>query len=388
MHNLMSAARRRKAGLVAGVILAGGLAGGVLLTPGTAFASVTTTTTVGTITAQHHFNGSWSLYVPVTVSPATGTVAPDGTVTVSDGPKTCGFTLAQVGATATSAGACTLSGLSAGSYSLTVAYSGSTTNGFVSSVAYAKANIGNAPAFTAQSPSLAANNGGGYGYDFSASGNPAPSYALASGAPGWMSINTSNGVVSGTVPNGINSFTYSVIASNSLGNATAGPFTVSVSRHGHPGGGFGRLSTSLHCTSPVHSGARGTCTLDVTNTSGNSVQGATGQINLPSQLKADFCGHGWNFGWFNSWGCQISGNTVTETLGTLYPGQTRAVTVTFTAQSTRWLWGFGHQFREWVRVTGSAQSSNGYFWTPGWFGYGNTSHSFTSVEILPPHFWI
>jgi hypothetical protein len=377
MHNFLSAVSRRKAGLAAGVVLAGGLAGGVLFTPGTAFASTTTSTTVGAITSTHHFNGSWSLYVPVTVAgPGGGTVSPDGTVTVSDGSQTCGITLAANG-TGTSGGACSLGGLSAGAYSLTAKYSGSTTTGFGSSVGYGKANIGTAPAFTADSPSTSAANNQSYSYNFNASGDPAPAYSLGSGSAGWMSINTSTGVVSGTVPAGINSFSYSVIASNNVGSATAGPFTVQVSPNRH-----GNLVTSLSCTSRVHSGSQGTCTLDVTNDGNNPAPNVEGQIKLPSQLKADFCGHGWGWGWYNSWGCSISGNTATQNLGTLRPGQTRTVTVTFTAQSTRWLWGGGRQYREWVRVGGSAESSG--YW--GWFG-GNSSHSTSWVQILPPRFW-
>jgi hypothetical protein len=265
---------------------------------------------------------------------------------------------------------------------VTATYGGSSSSGFAGSPSgIYKANVGTAPAFTAHSPSTSAHNGDNYSYNFNASGAPTPAYSL-SGAPGWLSVNASTGVVSGHIPNGINSFTYSVVATNVVNTATAGPFTVAVS-HGHPGGNYGHLATSLNCTSPVHSGAKGTCTLTVTNTGGNGSQDVTGTINLPSQLKADFCGHGWSWGWYNSWGCTISGNTASENLGTLRAGQTKSVTVTFTARSTQWLWGWGHQNREWVRVTGSAQSQ-GNWW--GWFG-GNSSNAKTYIQILPPRWW-
>jgi len=390
MHNLMAVASRRKAGLAASMVLVGGMAGGVLLMSGTAYAStaVNTSTSINLpISQTHHFNGSTTLGVSVTVSPATGTAAPTGTVTVSAGSESCNITLAEIGATANSGGTCYLGGIAAGLYTVKASYAGVANAFNPSPLASAGLTVGSGPAFTADSPSLSANNGQSYSYNFNASGDPAPAFSLASGSPGWLSIDTSNGVVSGNVPNGISSFTYSVDAANSIGNVTAGPFTVKVS-HGFPGGGNGRLSTSLHCSSPVHSGSQGTCTLDVTNTGGRTDQSVTGQINLPSGLRADFCGHGWGWGWGHWNNCSISNNSASENLGTLRPGQSRALTVTFTAQSTRWFWGWGHQFREWVHVTGSASSGSGYYWAPGWLGGYNTSTSSTWVQILPPHFWI
>ncbi len=58
---------------------------------------------------------------------------------------------------------------------------------------------------------------------------------LAAGAPGWLSIAAIHcggpdcGVVDGTPPLGTTSFSYSVVATNSLSSTVAGPFTVSVS---------------------------------------------------------------------------------------------------------------------------------------------------------------
>jgi hypothetical protein len=391
MHNLMSAVSRRSVGLAAGVVLAGGLAGGVLLTPGTAFASV------GTTTALSASVSSGTVNITVDVTPAgSATMWPTGTVRVATGfgaSSGCYATLAQDGAGTTGTGSCSISGLAAGNYSLQASYHGDANfGGSTSNSVRVTINASTSvPAFTAASPSLTGTSGDSYSYNFNASGNPAPDYSLS--GPGWLHIDWSSGAVSGTIPDNITSFSYSVGAKSSAGSASAGPFTVEVSHHrGHPGGPGGgqqggHLTTSLHCTSPVHSGAQGTCTLDVTNSGSGRAQSVTGTINLPSQLKADFCGHGWGWGWYNSWGCSISGNTVTETLGTLNPGQSRDVTVTFTAQSTHYLWGYGHQYREWVKVTGSAQSSDGYFWSPGWWGFGNSSNSSAYVQILPPHFW-
>jgi hypothetical protein len=380
MHNLIRAVSRRKAGLAASAALAGGL-GAVLLTPGTALAAVHTTTAIGSVTQSPQSNGTTTLTIPVTVDTGGGTTAADGTVTVSAGSQTCSITLAQI-STSASGGSCDLAGLSAGMYKLEAVYAGSS-DGFSASATSTSVTINggpasSAPTFRADSPSLSATGGASYSYTFRASGNPAPSYSL-SGAPSWLSINSYTGAVSGTVPQGINSFTYSVVASNSVNSATAGPFTVSVSHNRYGQGG--RLSTSLSCTSPVRAGSRGTCTLSVTNTGYGTDRDVTGQVNLPRQLTADFCGHGWGYGWYNWSGCSISGNTASENLGNLAGGQTKTVTVTFSARSSSWIWGRGYESAKWVHVTGSA-SSDQYYW--GW--NGNDSYTSTWVRIVPRYY--
>jgi len=84
------------------------------------------------------------------------------------------------------------------------------------------------PAFTAASPPLAAPVGATYVYTFAANGFPPPTYALATGAPSWLSINRITGALSGALPSGVTSFTFSVLATNVVGSATAGPFIVAV----------------------------------------------------------------------------------------------------------------------------------------------------------------
>jgi choice-of-anchor C domain-containing protein len=81
-----------------------------------------------------------------------------------------------------------------------------------------------APVFTEDSPPLSALAGSTYSAIFFAAGVPA--YSLT-GAPSWLSI-TPFGAVTGTPPTGTTSFSYSVTASNSDGNAVAGPYTVAV----------------------------------------------------------------------------------------------------------------------------------------------------------------
>ncbi len=85
------------------------------------------------------------------------------------------------------------------------------------------------PVFALDTPPTTATVGQSYTYVFSANGTPVPAYALNTGAPSWLSINSTTGVVTGTPPSGTKTFSYSVIASNSAGKVTVGPFKVTVS---------------------------------------------------------------------------------------------------------------------------------------------------------------
>jgi hypothetical protein len=84
-----------------------------------------------------------------------------------------------------------------------------------------------APSFVTSSPSTEAHLGQAYAYDFSATGNPSPTYAL-DGAPAWLTIDTTTGSMTGIVPSDATTFTYNVTATNKNGSATAGPFTVQI----------------------------------------------------------------------------------------------------------------------------------------------------------------
>jgi len=81
------------------------------------------------------------------------------------------------------------------------------------------------PVFTAAGPPLDVAVGVALDYTFAA--QPASAYALAAGAPQWLAINPTSGELSGTVPAGTTSFSYSVTATDAAGLATAGPFFVS-----------------------------------------------------------------------------------------------------------------------------------------------------------------
>jgi hypothetical protein len=83
------------------------------------------------------------------------------------------------------------------------------------------------PSFVASTPSTDAHLGQAYAYDFRATGSPSPAYAL-DGAPDWLTIDTATGSMTGIVPSDATPFTYNVIATNTNGSATAGPFTVRI----------------------------------------------------------------------------------------------------------------------------------------------------------------
>jgi len=111
----------------------------------------------------------------------------------------------------------------------TVALTVTDTDGFsASTTATVAVGTGVGPAITSGAPPTTATAGGAYHATFAASGTPAPTFALV-GAPGWLSVDATTGAVSGTVPNGTASFSYSIQAANGISpSATAGPFQVTV----------------------------------------------------------------------------------------------------------------------------------------------------------------
>jgi hypothetical protein len=377
MHKLIGAACRRTAGIAAGIVLTGGLAG-VVLTPGTAFAGTTTpppppsplsTTTTINATQTPVFGGA-TLNAQVSVSAGTGNPSPTGTVNVSGAGGGCTATLAP-GSGGTSTGNCNIYHVLYGTYTLTASYVPSST-AFGASSGQTTVTVGQAPVFDMASPPLTATPGQAYSYTFHARGFPWHiTYSLTTNAS-WLSINPYTGTVSGTVPFGASSFSYSVTATNSAGSTTVGPFWVNVRYHRV----YINIDTNLSCTSPVFTGQRGSCTLWVTNRGFSPASNVTAQIALPSQLRADYCGYFWSFG------CTISNNTAYQNLGTLYRGQTKALTVVFTARTGWNLWGRhpGHRFT--VKVVGSA-ASYGYWW---FFGQ-RQSYSVAYVTIIPRGFW-
>jgi len=233
----------------------------------------------------------------------------------------------------------------------------------------------------AQSPPLTATAGSDYQYTFTASGDP--SWSLA-GAPAWLSINSATGTVSGTVPQGTRSFSYSVTVTNGSWSYTDGPYTVQVGngqRPGDPGYGHGQaanLSTSLSCPGSVRAGRTGSCTLTVSNSGSGTARDVTATIDLPSALQAENVGEraDWRWGW-NGSGSTISGNDATAQLGSIGAGQSRTVSVSFRA-TRGWSWNGNDK----VEVTADAQSATGYEYGGGTpWGYNADAQSTAYVSI-------
>jgi hypothetical protein len=179
--------------------------------------------------------------------------------------------------------------------------------------------VDQAPSFVLQSPPLTATAGHAYGYAFAASGTPAPSYALAAGAPSWLSVNAITGTVSGTPPSGITSFSYQVTAASVAGTASAGPFTVTVSPSPRAD-----LVASLSCPHTLTVGGTGDCVLTVHNKGPDAATRVTAGVTLPARLAEVSC----------SATCVRHRNFYSWKLGTLAAGGT-AVTRTITVQAAR-----------------------------------------------------
>jgi hypothetical protein len=384
MHKLIEAAGRRSAGVAAGVILTGGLVGGVLLAPAAAYAA--TTATIAINSATPGFGG-----ITVSVSVTNGS-DPLGTFSVA-GAGTSGCTgnlsggMFGMPSNGSGSGRCTIPSVGAGTYSLVASYDGVSSS--ATSVTVGNPSPppgGSAPVWSSDSPSTSV-DGQTFSYQFQASGSP--SFEL-SGNPSWLNIDPSSGMVSGTIPDGITSFSFSVKAWNNFGSIWAGPFTVFFRHHHHNNFGNANIETSLSCPTTVYTGQHGTCTLWVSNDGSGPASDVTAQITLPWQLRADYCGY-YNF---FSYGCSISGNTASEDLGTLYPHQGKHLSVTFTALTGFNLFGRHHGHHDTVKVVGSATAGNnflGWFggqWYPGqWFGGQRTSYSVAYVTIIPRGFW-
>jgi Putative Ig domain len=376
---------RRRVGFAAAAVLAGGLVGTALLAPGTAFAGpmqLSTTTTI-TGTTQAFSGGTTTLDAAVTVATPSGSPqAPAGSVTVSDGSGHCTFSLTVgTGGSLTSYGNCALLGLTPGNYKLTATYTPSSmqfTSSTSKSVWVTVSNPNVAPKFTADSPSLNTRVGSHYSYTFAASGTPAPTFSLVD-APSWLSINSATGVVSGTVPRSAQwGFSYSVAASNSVGTVPAGPFAVNVgSRNFH----HSHLTTQLYCPASVTNGRSGTCTLTVGDNGWGSgrTSAVTASIYLPSELHARSCsanvnGQGQGQPWpGNQRNCWTGKNSVMANLGSLRPGQTKTLAVSFSAHLNSWGWQQSHAAR--VSVVGTAQNNSG------------VSSSKAYVTIFPRFVW-
>jgi hypothetical protein len=281
MLKLNRATTRRKAGLTAALLMAGGLTGAaVLAVPGTAFAGPMqeATTTAITGTQQSAGSGGATLAVSVSVTTPTGApLAPAGYVQVSDGSASCRAYLAVPWSGLKSTGSCDFNGLHPGNYDLSATY-------YPSSMQFGPSKVS--------------------------------SY--------WVRVNG-----------------------------------------GHP---RSSLSTWLNCPQRVTNGKSGTCTLYVTDHGWATSSWVSASISLPGALQARSCKQGQNW-----WNCSISHNTATANLGTLSPGQTKSLSVTFTGHLPGWGWQRSHPER--VTVHGSAQAIGGY------------ASSRATVTVFPRYYW-
>jgi len=147
--------------------------------------------------------------------------------------------------------------------------------------------VNGAPAFVTDSPPLTAAAGQPYSYTFTASGDPAPTYALASGAPSWLSADANTGEVTGTPPSGTTSFSYAVTATNADGTATAGPFTVTVNTAS--GSTKADVSAVVSCPASMTVGDTGTCTLTAANAGPGTASMVVASVRLPAALSEVSC---------------------------------------------------------------------------------------------------
>ena len=175
------------------------------------------------------------------------------------------------------------------------------------------------PAFVLDSPPLTAVAGQAYDYTFEASGTPAPTYALASGAPSWLSVNASTGEVTGTPPAGTTSFSYAVTATNLAGTATAGPFTVTVTKASTDAD----ISAALSCPASMTVGGTGTCTLTVANAGPATASKVVAGLVLPAALSEVSC----------TLSCARHANVFTWSLASLASGASAKFAVTVKASA-------------------------------------------------------
>jgi len=104
-----------------------------------------------------------------------------------------------------------------------------------------------APALTAASPPAAGAVNSPYSYTFAATGRPAPTFSVASGAtPTGLALNATTGVLSGT-PTTTGAFVFTVAAGNGVGSAAVSPaitVTIGQARFTNPTSGQANVDTT------------------------------------------------------------------------------------------------------------------------------------------------
>jgi uncharacterized repeat protein (TIGR01451 family) len=280
--------------------------------PNYAISYVTGTVTVGQAAQSISF----------TNPPATGVVGKSATLAATGG-GSGNLVVFSVDASS-GAGVCTVSGstvnyAAAGSCVIDANQAGNTDYSAAPPVTVTII-VDQAPVFVLDSPPATAVAGQEYGYSFEASGTPAPAYALAAGAPSWLSINASTGELTGTPPAGTTSFSYTVTAANVAGTATAGPFTVTVTKPSPDAD----ISAALACPATMTVGGTGTCTLTVANAGPATASKVAAGILLPAALSELSC----------TASCARHANVFTWTLASLASGASAKFDLTIKASKT------------------------------------------------------
>jgi hypothetical protein len=218
--------------------------------------------------------------------PGTGTVGGSASLTATGGVS--GNPVVFTVDASSGAGVCGVSGTNGSTVNYTAAGSCVIDANQAAGHGYAAAaqvqqtiTVDQAPAFVLDSPPLTAVAGQAYDYTFEASGTPAPAYALASGAPSWLSVNASTGEVTGTPPAGTTTFSYTVTAANVAGTVTAGPFKATVAK----ASSNADISAVLSCPASMTVGGTGTCTLTVANAGPAIASQLAAGILLPAALS-------------------------------------------------------------------------------------------------------
>jgi len=153
-----------------------------------------------------------------------------------------------------------------------------------------------------------------------------------------------------------------------FGSSDTNGYWVTVSSGQH----HSSLSTRLNCPQQVTTGRRGTCTLSVTDNGQGAATGVRASISLPSALSARSCSTNANNGWGRQ-PCSISRNIASTNFGTIWPGQTKKLSVTFTGHLSSWQQNHGRMNR--VTVHGFAWDNNRY------------SSSNAAVVVMPKLYW-
>jgi hypothetical protein len=189
--------------------------------------------------------------------------------------------------------------------------------------------VDQAPAFTVDAPPTTATAGQAYTYSFAASGVPAPAFALAPGAPSWLTIDSTTGALSGTPPTGTTSFAYSVLATNGGGNATAGPFAVTVATNSREAD----ISAALACPATVPVRTVASCRLTVANAGPATAHFVRAATELPHRFdRVPAPGDGWRSDHEGGWSDHEGGRSRHEDMwfvGPLAPGSSANFSVTF-----------------------------------------------------------